>query len=103
MAPEQVREAERLLLGGASLDAVCEAVGVTRRTLERAFKAAHGERVGPARWLRLQRGDAGGGSAPLVSFRFERAEELADAARAARCSSAEWARRAVLAALDGRR
>lgn len=66
MAPEQLAEAERLIRGDADLDAVCERLGVTRRTLERAFKASHG--VTPARWRRAQRG--AGEALPPVFFRL---------------------------------
>lgn len=102
MAPEQLSEAERLIRKGADLGAVCEALGVTRRTLERAWKAKHG--VTPARWRRehAPRPTANAGPSPVVAFRFARWPELAAVAGADGMTPEQWARAALSAALDTR-
>lgn len=101
MAPETRAEAERLILRGDDLDAVAEAVGVTRRTLERAFRAAHG--VGPGRWRKDQIRAAAGivKEPPPVSFRPSAADRAALGRVAKRdgVSLGEWARIAVAQAL----
>jgi len=47
------RAAEAMLAGAASLDAVFNAVGLTRRTAERLFAGQTG--LSPARWFRIAR------------------------------------------------
>lgn len=100
MAPETLAEAERLLLGGASRDAVCEALGVGRKALERAFKKAHG--MPPERWRRQVQGVTRRPSGPDVAFRLSPSDraELGRRAEAAGVSPSELARTLVLEALD---
>lgn len=102
MAPEHLIEAERLIRKGADLGAVCEALGITRRTLERAWRAEHG--ASPARWRRehAPRPAVGAGPSPVVAFRFARWAELAAVAEAAGVTPEQWARVALEAALDDR-
>lgn len=97
MAPEALAEAERLILRGDDLDAVCEALGCTRRTLERAFVAAHG--TTPVRWRKAQRGEAAGEGNPVVAFRLAECDQLAIVAAADEMTPSEWAKAAVLRAL----
>jgi len=95
MAPETLAEAERLLLGGASRDAVCEALQVGRKALERAFKKAHG--MPPDRWRRQVQGVEPRPSRPDVAFRLSPGDraELARRAEAAGVSPSEFARSLV--------
>lgn len=69
MAPEQLAEAERLIRSGADLDAVCAAVGVERRTLEREWRRVHG--TTPGRWRR-ERMPREAAPSPVI-FRLPRA------------------------------
>jgi hypothetical protein len=100
VAPEQFAEAERLIQKGADLRAVCEALGVTRRTLERCWRAVHG--ASPARWRRehAPRLGTSAGPSPVVAFRFSRWAELAAVAESAKVTPERWARAALEAALD---
>lgn len=99
MAPEHLAEAERLIRKGADLGAVCEALGVTRRTLERCWRAEHG--ASPARWRREHAPPvAVAGPSPVVAFRFSRWAELAAVAESAKVTPERWARAALEAALD---
>lgn len=101
MAPEHLAEAERLIRKGADLGAVCEALGVTRRTLERCWRAEYG--ASPARWRREyapRAVAAGGGPSPVVAFRFARWAELAAVAESVGVTPEQWARAALEAALD---
>lgn len=103
MAPDQLREAERLIRKGADLGAVCEALGVTRRTLERCWRAEHG--ASPARWRREhvpRTTGVGSGPSPVVAFRFVRWAELAAVAEDAGVTPEQWARAALEAVLDTR-
>jgi methylphosphotriester-DNA--protein-cysteine methyltransferase len=100
MAPETLAEAERLILRGDDLDAVAEAVGVARRTLERAFVAAHG--LTPARWRKAQRGEAAEEGNPVVAFRLAECDQLAIAAAADGMEPSAWAKAAVRRALADR-
>lgn len=99
MTPEALGRAEVAILGGASLDAVCEAVGASRKALERAWRKAHG--VSPGRWRRQVLGIARCSSRPDVAFRLSplAAAELARRAEAAGVSASEYARTLVLEAL----
>lgn len=100
MAPEQLAEAERLLRSGADLDAVCAAVGVERRTLEREWPKTYG--TTPGRWRREQGlGPEPAGVSPVRAFRLDD-PRLDKAAREDGVSPGEWARNAVLRALDRR-
>lgn len=101
MAPETLAEAERLILRGDGLDTVCEALGCTRRTLERAFVAAHG--TTPARWRKAQRGASE--VLPPVFFRLPHAlrRELEEAAAADGTSANAWVQALVVRALEARR
>lgn len=100
MAPETLAEAERLLLGGASRDAVCEALGVGRKALERAFRKAHG--LPPDRWRRQVQGVVPRPSGADVSFRLSPSDraELGRRAESAGVSPSELARTLLLEALD---
>lgn len=101
MAPETLAEAERLILRSDDLDAVCDALGCTRRTLERAFVAAHG--TTPARWRRAQRGGSAAGEGnPVVAFRLAECDQLAIVAAADGMAPSEWAKAAVRRALADR-
>lgn len=101
MAPEHLAEAERLIRNGADLGAVCEALGVTRRTLERCWRAEHG--ASPARWRREHAPRAAvAGASPVVAFRFARWAELAAVASAVGVTPEQWARAALEAVLDTR-
>jgi methylphosphotriester-DNA--protein-cysteine methyltransferase len=100
VAPETLAEAERLILRGDDLDAVAEAVGVTRRTLERAFVTTH--ETTPARWRKAQRGEAAGEGNPVVAFRLAECDQLAIAAAADGMEPSAWAKAAVQRALADR-
>lgn len=98
MTPADISKAEGLILGGAGLDAVCGALGCTRRTLERAFVAAHG--MTPARWRRAQAGTGtSGGASPVVAFRLAEYPALVKAAREAGVDPNAWAKATVQRAL----
>lgn len=101
MAPETLAEAEHLILRGDDLDAVTDAVGVTRRTLERAFKAAHG--MTPAKWRKAQRG--AGESLPPVFFRLpaDLRRELRAIAEADGVGDNAWVQSLAVAAIKARR
>lgn len=100
MAPETLAEAERMLLGGASRGTVCEALGVGRKALERAFRKAHG--MPPDRWRRQVQGVVPRPSGADVSFRLSPGDraELGRRADAAGVSPSEFARTLVREALD---
>ena len=102
MTPEDVIKAQGLILRGFGLDAVCDALGCTRRTLERAFVAAHG--TTPARWAKQQtRAAAGivsGGASRVVAFRLASYSTLAEAAAAEGVTPSELAKSFVLDALS---
>lgn len=101
MAPELLAEAERLLRSGADLDAVCSAVGVCRRTLERNWRETHGVTLG--RWRRENGlGPIPAEVSPVVSFRLRPSAHaaLCSAASAAGQSPGDWAKGAVLRELD---
>lgn len=100
MTPETLAEAERLIRAGTDLGAVCEALGVTRRTLERCWRAAHGS--SPARWRREHAPRTAGTGSPVVAFRFARWAELAAVAGAVGVTPEHWARAALEAVLDTR-
>lgn len=100
MTPEQLAEAERLLLAGEDLDAVADTLGVSKRTLERAWRAAHD--TPPARWARRQGAREPAGRSPLVAFRLPEYETLAEVARADGVEPSAWAREAVRRALARR-
>jgi hypothetical protein len=100
MAPEHLVEAERLLRKGANLGAVCETLGVTRRTLERCWRAEHG--TSPARWRRKHAPRSARAGSPVLAFRFARKPELADVASAVGLTPEQWARAALEAVLDTR-
>lgn len=100
MKPELVAEAERLIREGADLGAVCEALGVTRRTLERCWRAEHG--ASPARWRREHAPRTKGVGSPVVAFRFARWAELAAVAESVGVTPERWARAALEAVLDTR-
>lgn len=99
MTPAGLAEAERLILGGVALDAVCAFVGVSRKALERTWRKAHG--MSPARWRRQVQGVKPRPSRPDVAFRLapEPRAELARRAEAAGVSLSEAARTLVLEAL----
>lgn len=100
MTPEHLDEAERLIRSGADLGAVCEALGVTRRTLERCWRAEHG--TSPARWRREHAPRVTGSGSPVVAFRFARWAELAAVAESVGVTPEHWARAALEAVLDTR-
>lgn len=103
MAPEHLAEAERLIRKGADLGVVCKTLGVTRRTLERCWRAKHG--ASPARWRREHAprpAVVGVGPSPVVAFRFARWAELAAVAESSGVTPEQWARTALEAALDDR-
>lgn len=101
MTPEQVHEVERRLLAGETLAAVAEALAVSRKTIERAFAAAHG--TTPARWAR-ERGVGPRGPSPVVAFRLLAADHarLTAAAEKDGVELGAWARWAVVRALSVR-
>lgn len=105
MAPDTLAEAERLILADRDLEAVCEALGCTRRTLERAFVAAHG--TTPARWRRAQRGGCATTAAPLppVFFRLpdDLRRELRAVAEADGVGDNAWCQALAASALRARR
>jgi hypothetical protein len=101
VAPEQVTEAEALLRSGTDLDATCEALDISRKTLERAWVAKHG--ATPARWVRenTQRVEQ-----PRPAFFRLTREERTDLDNFAEEDGVEpnaWAREAVRRALARRR
>lgn len=99
MAPETLAEAERLVLAMTALGDVCEALGVNRKALERAFRKAHG--MPPDRWRRQVQGVVPRPSGADVSFRLSPGDraELHRRAKAAGVSPSELARALVLEAL----
>lgn len=101
MTPADLDRAKAALLGGASLDAVCEALGCSRRTLEREWRAATG--LTPERWRREHAPPEEAAETGPVSFRLPEFGELQAAAEAEGVSPHEWARRAVQRALSRRR
>ena len=100
MTPEDLNRAQVAILSGASLDAVCEALGVGRKALERAFRRAHG--MPPDRWRRQVQGVAPRRFGADVSFRLSPGDraELHRRAEAAGVSPSELARTLLLEALD---
>lgn len=100
MTPEDLLRAQDALLAGASLEAVCEAVGVNRKALERAWRKTHG--MSPDRWRRQVQGVVSRPSGADVSFRLSPGDrtELGRRAEAAGVSPSELARTLLLEALD---
>lgn len=99
MTPEDLLRAQDALLAGASRDAVCEALGVNPKALERAFRKAVG--MPPDRWRRQVQGVVSRTRGADVSFRLSPGDraELARRADAANVSPSELARALVLEAL----
>lgn len=89
-----------MLLAGVSRDAVCEALSIGRKALERAWRRAHG--MPPDRWRRQVQGVVPRPSGADVSFRLSPGDraELRRRAEAAGVSPSEFARTLLLEALD---
>lgn len=66
MRYDDLARARRALLAGASFEEVCEDLGCSRRTLDRAFERELG--ISPAAWRRAMGGPRP--SAPDVAFRL---------------------------------
>jgi hypothetical protein len=100
VTPEQIVDAERLLLDGADLDAVAETLGLNKRTLERAWREHHDDP--PVRWARRQGAREPAGASPLVSFRLPEWDDLARIAAEDGAEPNAWARDAVRRSLARR-
>lgn len=95
--PDEISRAKELLSQGLSVQAVADELGLVKKTLERRFTAEVG--VAPGSWRQQTHGPRENTSR-AVFFRFPEYDLLQEVAAAEGTSPNEWARNAVLRALQ---